>query len=312
MSDSLQDPDSGAHAERGVTRRELLMTAALGTTGLVVGSGMLRAALPPVADPEPSRLMDHLTTGTNCRSGLTPHSKGGWAEITPRTPRAYAGLFVMVECDSDDDFLVDLGVGQSGLETPIIADMLLSGSRTNMPHLPFYVPLKLPAGSRLVTRCQASGPLRVARIERLYGLPPHPIRPAGVDQVVTLGADAGRSGGTAVDPGDRSGKRGAWVEFSPGLAIHTHAVVIMAGDRAGALPKGRWTIDVGVGLPGQERTVFRDWLIRNGGASTGLRGQGLFAIPVDIPPRTRIVARCLSTRTETPERLIDVVLLAIG
>jgi hypothetical protein len=312
MSDSHQEPDPDARAEPAVTRRDLLMTAALSATGMMAGGALLRASAAYSVPEPPLHRMDHLTTGTNCRSGLRPHTKGRWSEITPRTPRAYAGFFVMVECDSDDDFLVDLGVGPAGRETPVIADMLLSGSRTNLPHLPFYVPLKLPAGSRVVTRCQASGPLGLARIERLYGMPPHPIWPGGVDKVVTLGANASRSGGTAIDPGDQAETRGAWVEFSPGLPIHTYAVVIMAGDRAGALPTGRWTIDIGVGRPGQERMVIRDWLIRNGGASTGLRGQGLLAVPVDIPPRTRIVGRCISNRTESPERLIDVVLLAIG
>ncbi|MGH7628825.1 MAG: hypothetical protein ACREOF_05445 [Gemmatimonadales bacterium] len=257
-------------------------------------------------------LLDHLTTGTNCRSGLLSNTKGGWNEIVPSTPRNYAGLFVMVECDSEKDFLVDLGIGPAGREEPVIADMLLSGASTNNPHLPFYVPLAVPAGSRLVTRCQSSGPLGQARIERLYGMPPHFMWPGGLASLTTVGANSADSGGTEVDPGDVAEVRGPWVEFTGGLPTYTHAIVIMAGDRSGALPRGRWTIDIGIGEAGQEQIAVEDWLIRNGGDTTGLRGQGLLAIPVDIPPQTRIAARCLSTQTRSPDRLIDVVLLAIG
>jgi hypothetical protein len=319
------DPGSGSGSASTCARREFLEVVGQAATGLVLSGSILRGSEAQAAEPgraslsrrpappPPSTPLDYMTTGTNCESGSIPNTKGKWVEILPSTTRDYVGLFVMVECDAEADFLVDLGIGPAGQETPLIADMLLSGAPTNNPHLPFYLPLFVPAGSRLSTRCQASGSLLQARIERLYGTVSDVMRPRTLSTCTTLGAHPGSSGGTVVDPGEVAETRGEWVEFTPGLSTHTRAIVLMAGDHdRESKSGGRWVIDVGIGARGEEQVVIPDWLIRSAGSDAGFRGQGVMALPVSIPPETRIVVRCASSTTRMPRRLIDVSLLAIA
>ena len=85
------------------------------------------------------------------------NTKTAWAAINASTARDYAGLLVLVDNQGVPDntnfpsFATDIGIGAAASETVIISN--IGGAFTEKgPVASLYVPVNVPAGSRLSTR----------------------------------------------------------------------------------------------------------------------------------------------------------------
>lgn len=107
--------------------------------------------------------------GTLIDPGVTPNTKGSYAQLTASTTDDIAGFFMGFDNQTDPAsgsvgnlyWLVDIAVGGAGSEQPILPNYLLFGYSVNGIALVNnmaspYFPMKIPAGSRLAARSQCS------------------------------------------------------------------------------------------------------------------------------------------------------------
>ena len=105
-------------------------------------------------------------------AGASANTKGSWVEIVASTTNDAKGYTVMLMSDPSIDtanqMLFDIGVGGSGSEQIIAADLFLYGDsfRAHGQAVgPFWTPI--PAGSRLAARVQSSTDGANARIPKV-------------------------------------------------------------------------------------------------------------------------------------------------
>lgn len=229
---------------------------------------------------------------------------GDWVEVKASTPETYDGFFITVEYQSDnfDRYMVDIGLGSAGNETvvvegipfssPLLQDTL--GQR-------LYVPLHIPAGSRVVARAQDENTSENTIEIQMHGF----VRDETLyDTIRTYGITKASTDLQEVDPGDTVDTKGAWVEFissapanilSLGLAHHFEGLTATTCE---------WHIDVGVGEAGSEIAIIEDLYVgvhanydNNVPADFGM-------IPLDIPAGSRVAVRAECTINSAGDRLL--------
>ena len=101
--------------------------------------------------------------GTDIDPGVVLNTKGAWSQITAATVTDYTGMLIMIGGNLQDnvdtlDALIDVGIGAAASERiiiPNIYNMVHSTLDVNAPQV-LYVPMSIPAGSRLAARAQCS------------------------------------------------------------------------------------------------------------------------------------------------------------
>ena len=104
------------------------------------------------------------TIATTVTASATPFTKGNYAQLVASSAHAYTGLVasIFVNAGTPYRFFVDIAVGGAGSEQVIIPNIQTSLN----DNLTSFVPVRIPAGTRISARCQnsAAGNLRVAMI----------------------------------------------------------------------------------------------------------------------------------------------------
>lgn len=103
------------------------------------------------------------TSGTTIDPGAVINTKGSYTQITAATTKSCKGLLVCIGnrnnvAQSLYRWLVDIAIGAGGSEKVIVPNFQLASgiSRSITPYL-FFVPVTIPAGTRLAARAQCSG-----------------------------------------------------------------------------------------------------------------------------------------------------------
>lgn len=147
-------------------------TAALRVEFFAVGDG-----------PRPTRKVTALGANLAASRGLVlsvgaAGAEGSWTEVIASTSESYTALGLSFQGAADTtqtstSALVDIAIGPSGFETPIISDVLVSinGQEAVTPQSPLIHPVNVPAGSRLAARL-AIGNSTSALDVTLHGIPP--------------------------------------------------------------------------------------------------------------------------------------------
>lgn len=116
--------------------------------------------------------------GTTITPSATTNTKGSYAQLTATTTSPIHALLVMVQGSSASisgnvQYNIDVAVGGSGSETPVIRDHLVevNASEQAIPYAPEFVPLSLsiPSGVRLAARCSANSSSSAAIEVAVYG-----------------------------------------------------------------------------------------------------------------------------------------------
>lgn len=104
------------------------------------------------------------TGGTAIDAGAVANTKGLWVEMTPATARQHRSLMMVVGTGgnlgmSTGSFSFDIGIGTSGSERVLIADLCGETSAGDDLYAPNHYgpwPCHIPAGSRLVVRSSST------------------------------------------------------------------------------------------------------------------------------------------------------------
>lgn len=215
--------------------------------------------------------LDRYNVATTSRSRATvtahatPHTKGSWVELIASTSQDTHMLGINLSftfwSSNATNMLVDIGVGGSGSEVVLIANMCggWHGREVGMTIIPVY----LPAGTRIAARCQALITEDIVEVGvRLLNGP----RSFTQDQwqggnVVTYGADEANSRGTFVTGG--ANVEGSWTEIT-NYTTEPHSAIGLSvqGYTNTNLTNQNVLLDIGFGAGGSEQVLLKNIMLR--------------------------------------------------
>jgi len=254
------------------------------------------------------------STGTTMTGGAA-NTKGAYAEVVASTAFDAHGLLVIFSNGSASylDYLVDVAVGASGLET-IIAENLHAGAGDGAQTIDatgYLLPIFIPAGTRLSARVQSSGASATLRIVIVL-LGAGFITPPGLGRVTTYGANTADSGGTQIDPGGTAHTKGAYSEIVASTTNPIRQLTIAMGNMANALrTTALWLVDLAVGAAGAEQVLIENIMLNCGGSVDLIQPQVFPPLGVNIPAGTRLAARAQCSIIDATDRLIDILLYGV-
>lgn len=262
--------------------------------------------------------LNYSTTTTAVNNAITASSsintKGSYSELV--TSLAYDCFGFTLEFTAINQpatgALVDIAIGASGSEVIILSDICYDMGSV-FPYNPgtasMYVPIALPAGTRIAGRMQAGVASTTAQIGfHAFDGGFDTQNPLGF--ATTYGADETKSLGTAIDPGSSANTKGSWVQLTGSSAYAIRALQMMLDSRGGVdTTNGNWFMDIGIGGAGSEQVLIPNvfsFVSANRSMMT-LRYPPIMA--VSIPAGTRIAARAQSTLTTSAIRQIGLSLI---
>lgn len=97
-------------------------------------------------------------------AGAVAHTKGAWTQLINSTPRSISGFLITTTSGDPNGngngiFLIDIGVGSLGEETPVLTNMFSksnTSTSSNPTIAPMYVHCPIPAGQRISARAQCN------------------------------------------------------------------------------------------------------------------------------------------------------------
>lgn len=250
------------------------------------------------------------TSSTLVAPSSTADTKGSWVELVSSLPQDVVGFILsIVPSDPGINSLMDIGIGASGSEQVILANYLIDSSvSSNLTGLHYlYVPLALPAGTRVALRSQEGVSYGFGMSIGFTGVGPTFLSPAGFQICDTYGANTGDSGGTSVDPGASLNTKGAWVQLSASCEDINYLIVSLGGQENSARTACWWAMDIGIGGAGSEIVVVENLIARASGIVDEVK-PAVMAFPVNIPAGSRIAVRSQCTINNAVDRIFDVIL----
>ncbi len=249
--------------------------------------------------------------GASVTSGNT-NTKGSWAEIADSTPFQTAGFLLHVSHAMPADHLLDIGVGAAGSEVAVVENLLISGGKNYGGPDCLWLPLAIPAGSRISARSQATTGTRVMFVA-LTLLGPTLYAPGGRGRMTTYGANTADSGGAGFDPGGSANTKGNWTQITASTTANMALMYIAFGNQANATigADSTWLVDIAVGAAGSEQIILSNIQLsanlQNDTADPGLFGP----VPVSVPAGTRLAVRGQCTNTDATDRLLDCIVYGV-
>lgn len=229
-------------------------------------------------------------------TGGAANTKGSWVQLFASAPFNATGLMLQVQCSTGDRAaLVDIGIGGAGSEVVILPNIYLWASTASAYSglLSAYLPVQIPAGTRVAVRLQSSA----ASGDFYFKTQLFDAGGLYTPQLATAyGADTATSHGTVLTSG--SGSKGSWAQLSASVAGLRRGLICIGKPSAGA----DFWIDIGVGGAGSEVIAVPDLMAAN----TSTTSSVLVSIPLSIPPATRLAARTQAS-SGTPTINVSVV-----
>jgi hypothetical protein len=245
-------------------------------------------------------------------------SKGSWVQLIASVLFDSQALMLNLQTQAagPKDWLVDIGVGGAGSEVVLIPNLLVTAVGS-VNYWPLFVPVGVPAGTRLAARAQSltGGSLNVmATLMAQSFLPSAPLQ-----RVTDYGTDLAGTGGVEVDPGGTVNTKGAWSELSAATTNAMRALFVGIGNQGSVNRLGaNFLFDIGVGAAGSEVVLWPDLQARTStppvsGVTPSHTPMFGPTVPVSVPAGVRLAARAAcSINTDTnQERRMDVIAYGI-
>lgn len=235
--------------------------------------------------------------------------KSAWVELVAAAPFDVCGIVIhgSMTASALTDALYDIGIGAAASEVVLLPDIKqtrLGSLNAGFPS--FFVPISIPAGTRIAARYQASGnsvfklALTLIGAGSNYTLPGH--------RAASYGCNLAISKGTLIDPGAVAHTKSPWFELAASTDFASNFLVVITAPEGGSTADAQWLVDLAIGAAGSEQIVVPDIYGYNVG-STGLNYR--LGLPVSIPAGSRISARAQCTAT-TGFKVFQISLLAVG
>lgn len=255
--------------------------------------------------------LENAATGGTVTASVTTNTKGVYTELITSTGYDADGIMITLQQNSGTvGALMDFAIGAAGSEQIVMANVII-GQVTRLSTYVF-IPISLPAGSRVAARVQATASGQAFAIAThlyragLWGPPPG-------GTIVTFGADTSDSGGQVIDPGAVLDTYGAWAQLSASTGQDIAGIYLMVANRQNAAPTDQATnfyLQLGIGAAASEVVIWGP--IRFSSSSVGTYGPlPPVWFPVSIPAGSRLAARARAGTTDATDRLFDLVVYGL-
>lgn len=174
-----------------------------------------------------------------------------------------------------------------------------------------YVPLPIPAGSRISARCQstAGSSSLVIGGTLVRGRLPYMMRSS---QAVTYGAVTADSGGTLIDPGAVANTKGLYSVLSAATTAPIRYAIVCIGNEAfGVRTDANNRYDIAVGADGAETIIVPDVFVR-AEENIDMVHPHLSNRMISVPTGQRLVARSASAITDAQDRTFDMAIIGFN
>lgn len=187
-------------------------------------------------------------------------TKGNWEEVISSLAHDTVGLGLhFYQSTGGIRCLFDIGIGSSGNEVAILNDFSLYQTTYSLAGSDwFYLPIRLPAGTRITCRLQKSSLNGTAYVHMrpLYG---HQAGGQGIiplcTRTLTIGTDAANTRGTLVTSGT-SDSFGSYTNFDGGFDLPVWGFYLNALYTAAAWPTEEFGFEIALGEPSSEVTLI--------------------------------------------------------
>jgi hypothetical protein len=231
--------------------------------------------------------------GTTPATPGSAHTKGAWTQLIASS--AYDAIGVIVQAFGDSSvgtFLLDIGVGGSGSEVPVIENLHFQRLASSYGGCgqPF-IPLLIPAGTRVSMRLQASVTAAVPQTRVACQL----VAAGGGTPIfgrrcATYGAVTASSKGTTVTASGSTHTKGSWAEITSSAAISSEWCVLSVHNDG---TNGKHNlIDIAVGAASSEQVIVSNLYMP--AAQTYQLTGGKHSFPLHIPAGSRVAVRAQS------------------
>jgi hypothetical protein len=240
------------------------------------------------------------------------NTKGAWTQLVASTSVDLAGLWfsTLAFGSASTPRLVDIGIGAAASEQVLVANLTSQqgGAGASTEGDSVFIPIAVPAGSRLSARYQATNTAGTQYVN-LTGQ----IGGPSYSNVDTYGATTADSGGIVIDPGGTANTKGAWVELTSSTARRHRALIVGVSSRGNVdLSSNEWLVDIATGAASSETVRIANVHLRSDVQGDSMGPQLIGPIDVDIAASSRLAVRASSRINDATDRLFDVVLYGVG
>jgi len=209
------------------------------------------------------------------------NTKGSYTQIVASLARSCSGILLQMFVATQVSMLMDIAIGGAGSEIVVIPNLSVSAVGSTNVSGSLFIPLYLPAGTRVAVRCQASTGSATVRVKSVFITDTF----IGLQQLASRyenwGAVAATSRGTLVTASGSVDTKGAWTQLIAASAFTTKWLLI------GLQPdfNRNYAVDIGVGGAGAEQVVIPNLDPINISLGTCI------SLPFSIPGGSRVSAR---------------------
>lgn len=249
----------------------------------------------PLFDPalwETAGVVSSQSRGTALSQPANPNEEGAWTELTAATTHHWSGFWIIWTTTEGSWEHLDIGLGTGGSEVVKVENIVI-GSASGYQGGAVYVPVQVPAGSRVAARTQHYATPSVNPRVLLVGKVTPRLDPRGFSKAIGIGADETNSAGTNVDPGPTAHTKGSWAELVASLSDDVGAVIVCTVGWQTNQTAYQWLTDaVGVGAAGGEDVVVPDLpFLGEANNDTQVPAGPLGPFPCFIPAGSRVASR---------------------
>lgn len=247
--------------------------------------------------------------GTSVTAANPANGKGSYAQLIAST--AFDASLVLVMLDdlaAGVDYLIDLAIGGAGSEQVIAANLIATGGTGSISYGgQYWLPIAIPAGSRLAASCQATTLSQIIRVScLLFGQGFAGWSPG--NRVDTYGANTATSGGVSVDSGGTANTKGSYSQITASTNAPMTGLILAIGNQHNTVRSSQsWLLDVAIGGAGSEQIVLPNLAFNASTSPDIVTPQTYGPLPLSIPAGSRIAARSQSDGIDATDRLFDVV-----
>lgn len=251
------------------------------------------------------------STATSVAASVSTNTKGSFTQLIASTGFDAIGLVIFLRRNSlNGDALIDIAIGGSGSEQVIIPDMGFASQSLRYGAM-FYIPVKVPAGSRISARCQATTGSATVMVEVITvggGL----IQQSGFSRATNYGANTADSGGVSIDPGGTINTKGAYSEITSATTAPINWLVVFITNQNNATTTlAAWLFDIAIGGSGSEQVIVENLPFVND-SNLDVFMPLVYAFPVSIPVGSRIAVRAQCSINDATDRLFDINMIGVG
>lgn len=254
------------------------------------------------------------SVGTLITPGGVANTKTAWVELVAATGQNTDAFLVNIQPGDVgiNDCLVDIGIGDAGSETVLIANLLFSSGSSDSGPLKAFCPVMIPPGTRVSARASSTDTAGVSVRLTITLIDGEVVRRLTRRVATTYGAtESGATTGTAVNAGASANTKGAWSQITASVTHSFDSCLVCFGQRNNpANASQNILVDIGVGAAASEVVVWPD-IYGRVTAAEEINPKAIW-LPLSVQAGQRLVARHQSSTNDATDRQIDVVVIGFS